>query len=108
MTWQMATVYDGAQIVQTPLPVGGAQHENNATAVVWDPQRRMFIAALAFHGYYGSTDGQTWRRLAHQPGTGLTTLNCPVGANGGGSPACPIARGTLAVQPATGDIYALT
>lgn len=108
VTWQMATVYDGTQIVQTPLPPGGAQHVNNATAAVWDAQRGMFFAALAFHGYYGSTDGQNWHRLAYQPGTGLTTLNCPVGANGSGSSACPIARGVLAVQPATGDLYALT
>ena len=108
VTWQMATVYDGAQVVQTPLPIGGAQRVNNATAVVWDAQRGMFFAALAFHGYYGSADGQTWHRLTHQPGTGLTTINCPVGTNGSGSTACPIARGALAVQPETGDLYALT
>ena len=108
VTWQMATVYDGTQIVQTPVAVGTVQGFASATAVVWDGQRSLFIAALAAHGYYGSPDGQTWHRLANQPGTGLTTLNCPAGVNGAGSAACPIARGALAVQPATGDLYALT
>lgn len=108
LTWTMATVYDGNQIVQTPVPLGFAQSANNATAVVWDAQRSLFIAALAAHGYYGSPDGQTWHRLSNQPGTGLTATHCPVGPNGSGSPACPIARGALSVQPSTGDLYALT
>ena len=107
-TWQMATVYDGSQIVQTPTAPGSAQPAAFATAVVWDAQRGLFIAALASHGYYSSPDGQTWRRLANQPGTGLTATNCPVGAQGAGSAGCPIWRGALAVQPATGDLYALT
>ncbi len=107
-TWQMATVYDGNQLVQTPEPPGFPQGGNAATAVVWDAPRGIFVAALASHGYYGSPDGQTWRRLANQPGTGLTTAHCPVGVNGSGSPDCPILRGALAVQPVTGDLYALT
>ena len=108
VTWQMASVYDGTQLVQTPVPPGIAQAANNATAVVWDAQRGLFVAALSAHGYYGSADGQTWKRLANQPGLGLTTANCPVGANGAGSANCPMLRGALAVQPATGDLYALT
>ncbi len=108
VTWQMATVYDGSQLVQTPEPIGFVQSANNATAVVWDAQRGLFFAALSAHGYYSSPDGKTWTRLAHQPGTGLSTANCPVGINGAGSPNCPILRGALAVQPATGDLYALT
>ena len=60
------------------------------------------------HGYYSSPNGVTWTRLATQPGTNLTTANCPVGANGVGSANCPIYRGVLAVQPVTGDLYALT
>ena len=42
-------------------------------------QRGLFIAAIRSHGYYSSPDGATWTRLAVQPGTGLTTANCPVG-----------------------------
>ena len=107
-TWQMATLYDGAQIVQQPQPLGTGQVGNAATAVVWDALRQKFFAAVRAHGYYSSPDGITWTRLASQPGTNLTTANCPVGSNGSGSTNCPIFRGALAVQPATGDLYALT
>ncbi len=108
LTWHMAVVYDGTQIVQTPVGNGSVQTGNNATSVVWDAQRGLFLAALGAHGYYSSPDGVTWQRLVHQPGAGLTTVNCPVGPNGIGSTACPLARGVLTVQPATGDIYALS
>ncbi len=107
-TWKMATLYDGAQVVQSPQPNGSPQFGNAATSVVWDALRGLFIASVRSHGYYSSPDGQTWTRLANQPGTGLTTANCPVGAGGQGSSTCPIFRGALAVQPATGDLYALT
>jgi hypothetical protein len=105
-TWQMATIYDGAHVVQQPI--SGPQYGNAATSVVWDAERGMFFAALRSHGYYSSPDGLTWTRLTHQPGTALTTANCPVGANGLGAATCPIFRGTLASQAATGDLYALT
>lgn len=109
VTWQMATVSDGTFIVQQPEPVGATQTGNAATSVVWDAQRALFIAAIRYHGYYSSPDGMNWTRLAAQPGVDLTTANCPVGVNGIGNPAtCPIFRGALAVQPATGDLYALT
>ncbi len=107
-TWQMATLYDGATIVQQPLPLGSIQPGNAATSVVWNAQRQRFYAAVRSHGYYSSADGITWTRLIAQPGTALTAANCPVGTNGVGSSSCPIFRGTLAVQPTTGDLYALT
>ena len=106
VTWQMATVMDGNQIVQSPL--GTSTAGNAATAVVWNAARQRFYAALRLHGYYESVDGLTWTRLLHQPGTGLTTANCPSGAGVSASPACPIFRGALAVQAATGDTFALT
>jgi len=108
VTWQMATLYDGATIVQQPQPLGTGQVGNAATSVVWDTLRQHFYAAVRGHGYYSSPDGETWMRLLAQPGSNLTTSNCPVGINGTGSSTCPIFRGTLAVQPATGDLYALT
>jgi hypothetical protein len=77
------------------------------TSVVWNPIRQRFYAAVRFHGYYESIDGITWTRLGHQPGNGLTTA-CPANPNTVGSVACPIFRGALAVQPVTGDIFALT
>ena len=107
-TWQMATIEDGTTVVQSPQPLGTGEIGNAATSVVWDPVRAMFYAAVRSHGYYSSPNGVTWTRLATQPGTNLTTANCPVGANGAGSANCPIYRGVLAVQTVTGDLYALT
>jgi len=108
VTWQMATIMDGTQIVQQPQPLGTGEQGNPVTAVVWDALRQQFFAAIRAHGYYSSPNGQTWTRLANQPGINLTTTNCPVGSNGLGSSTCPIFRGALATQPTTGDLYALT
>jgi hypothetical protein len=107
-TWKMATVYDGATIVQQPQPLGTGEAGNAATSVVWDALRGKFFAALRSHGYYSSPDGATWTRLTAQPGINLNLSNCPVGPNGTGSPNCPIFRGALAVRADTGDLYALT
>jgi hypothetical protein len=106
VTWQMGVIEDGSQVVQTPA--GGNHGGNAVTSVVWNPIRQRFYAAIRFHGYYESADGVTWTRLAHQPGSGLTTTACPASPNAAGSPACPIFRGALAVQPLTGDTFALT
>ena len=107
VTWQMATIQDGSQIVQTPLPIGENSGGKAVTSVVWNPVRQRFYAAVRAHGYYESIDGQTWTRLLHQPGTGLTTTACPTLGFSGNS-VCPIFRGVLAVQPTTGDLFALT
>jgi hypothetical protein len=108
VTWQMATIQDGTNIVQQPQPLGTGQAGNAATAVVWDALRKQFFAAVRYHGYYSSADGVTWTRLTSQPGTGLTTAKCPVGVSGSGSSSCPIFRGVITAQPVTGDLYALT
>ena len=105
-TWQLATLEDGSQVFQSSSDLGFAT--NPATAVTWNPVRRRFYAAIRQHGYYESTDGITWTRLANQPGTGLTSLLCPTNAGSSGSPACPIYRGSIVAQPATGDLFALT
>ena len=106
VTWQMGTIEDGSQVVQRPGP-GGAPG-NAAMAVVWNAVRQRFYAAVRAHGYYESADGVTWTRLAHQPGAGLTMTACPTNPGSAGSAACPIFRGALAVQAATGDTFALT
>ena len=106
VTWQMATIEDGSQVVQRPGP-GGAPG-NAATAVAWNAVRGRFYAAVRFHGYYESADGMTWTRLAAQPGTGLGPTACPTNPGSVGSAACPVWRGALAVQAATGDTFALT
>lgn len=108
VTWQMGVIEDGSRVVQTPLPSGANNGGNAATSVVWNPVRQRFYAAVRFHGYYESVDGVTWTRLAHQPGSGLTATACPANPNAAGSVACPIFRGVLAVQPLTGDTFALT
>ncbi len=105
LTWHLATVLDGAATVLTPLPNGGNRGGIPATAVVWNPVRQRFFAALRFHGFYQSADGITWTRLPTQPGTGLTPAACP---SLGTSTACPLFRAALAVQPLTGDTFALT
>jgi len=115
-TWQMATINDPAGLVQspfTPFPscasnVSGQPCGNAVTSIVWNPVRQMFYAAVRFHGYYQSSDGQNWTRLANQPGANLSTLQCPTNQGYSGSQACPIYNGVLAVQPVTGDTFALT
>jgi hypothetical protein len=107
-TWHLAAITDGGgQDVQGPLdrlaPPGNA-----ATAVVWNPVRQLFVAAVRFHGYYQSTDGLTWTRMTAQPGTGLTAQMCPSNLGKIGSIACPIYRGALGVDPQTGDTFAWT
>jgi hypothetical protein len=108
LTWQMATIEDGSQVVQAPLPSGGLGGGNAATAVVWNAVRQKFYAAVRYHGYYESADGLTWTRLVHQPGAGLTTGVCPTNPGGAGSMGCPIFRGALTTQAASGDMFALT
>jgi hypothetical protein len=106
VTWTPATVMDGGQVVESAAQVPADGGGNGVTAVVWNPVRQMFFAALSGHGYYGSADGMNWSRLAGQPGEGMTLSNCPtvtaLDAN------CPIFRGALAVNASTGDMFALT
>ncbi len=108
-TWHLATITDGSgNDVQGRLDTFQSQYGNAATAVVWNPVRQLFVAAVRFHGYYQSPDGITWSRMAAQPGSGLTAQMCPSNTGNTGSIACPIYRGTLAVNPQTGDTFAWT
>jgi Abnormal spindle-like microcephaly-assoc'd, ASPM-SPD-2-Hydin len=106
-TWNLAAINDGSQTVQSDQTQFTGPG-NAAMAVVWNPIRQMFYAAVRYHGYYQSADGITWTRLAHQPGANFSTLYCPALQGLTGSPGCPIFRGVLAVQPVTGDTFALT
>ncbi|WP_446745093.1 choice-of-anchor D domain-containing protein [Silvibacterium acidisoli] len=120
-SWRMATIEDSSVasgIVQSSTSnfggcgasVAGASTlcGNAVTSVVWNPVRNRFYAAVQFHGYYESADGVTWTRLAAQPGTNLTSGYCPTNPGAPGSRGCPMLRGTLAVQPVTGDMFAIT
>ncbi len=106
-SWHMATIADGSgEIVQSA--VSASANSNAATAVIWNPIRQVFVAAVRYHGYYESPDGVTWTRMPTQPGAGLTAQMCPTNAGQTGSIACPIYRGALAVNPETGDTFAWT
>ena len=99
-TWQLAAIQDGPnQVLQAP----GQRTGIVALAVVWNPIRQIFVAALRNHGFYSSQDGVAWTRLQNQPGAGLSAKTCqyPGGSN------CPIYSAGLAVQPGSGDMFAL-
>ena len=113
-TWSLARITDGASgDVQGPSTSDPfIQPDGNAaTAVVWNPVRQLFVAAVRFHGYYQSADGITWTRIVNQPYAALMTSAglCPTTNSGyTGSIGCPIFRGALAVNPQTGDTFAWT
>lgn len=108
-SWSLATITDGpGSDVEGPLDSFDLPNGNSVTSVVWNPVRRLFIAAVRFHGYYQSTDGITWTRMTTQPGAGFTRQFCPSNPQSIGSIACPIFRGSLAVNPVTGDTFAWT
>lgn len=109
-TWFLSTIEDGSnQIIESSQTTVPSNFPGvPVTAAVWNPMRKMFFAAVQYHGYYQSPDGVTWTRMAHQPGAALTTGNCPSNPGFTGSNSCTIFRGVLAVQPVTGDMFALT
>lgn len=108
-TWSLATITDpNGSDVQGALDSFDGPNGNAATSVVWNPIRKLFIAAVRYHGYYSSPDGVTWTRLATQPGSGFSTTMCPSNPGTTGSVDCPIFRGILAVNPQTGDTFAWT
>ncbi|MBT9332181.1 choice-of-anchor D domain-containing protein [Paracidobacterium acidisoli] len=108
-TWKFATIEDTSTSIIQSDQINLSGNGNAATSVVWNPIRQAFFAAIRYHGYYESTDGITWTRLANQPGVDLNDpAKCPANSAGTGSVACPIFRGALAAQPVTGDLFALT
>jgi hypothetical protein len=99
-TWQLAFIQDGPnQVLQAPDQKTGVV----ALAVVWNPMRQIFVAALRNHGFYSSQNGVDWTRIQNQPGTALNAKICPYS----GSSNCPIYSAALAVQPGSGDMFAL-
>ncbi len=107
VTWQMSTIQDGGATVQSAASQFAFSEGNAAPAVVWNPVRRRFYAAVRFHGFYESVDGMAFTRLATQPGSGLSATACPARTGSVGLSACPLFRGALAVQPVSGDLFAL-
>jgi len=109
-TWQLATIQDTAsdgstQIVQGPQTNYSAYDGNSALAVAWNPLRQMFYAVVQGHGVYASADGLTWTRLTNQPG-GVGLSACPTDPGYAAAATCPFSHAALAVNPATGDMFA--
>ncbi len=109
-TWFLSTIEDGPnQVIQSSqTTVPSVFPGVPVSAVVWNPLRKMFYAAVEYHGYYQSPDGVTWTRMTNQPGTALTPGHCPANPGFMGSNSCAAFRGVMAVQPVTGDMFALT
>lgn len=92
-TWNIATVQDGSLAI-TP---------DSATSVIYDATAQSFFAAIRNHGFYSSTDGIHWSRIANQPGSGLTTSACPAQEASPG--VCPIFGGQLTLVPGRNEMY---
>ena len=96
-TWRYGNVSDN----------GVATAPGSASSVVYNAVANsglgQFFAALRYHGFYSSLDGgQTWTRLANQPGGGLSATACPPNPR---SSSCPIYRGEIAVVPGRNEMY---
>jgi hypothetical protein len=90
--WTYASVQDGS----TATSVG------SATSVAFNTAAGQFFAALRYHGFYSSSDGIHWMRLANQPSPALTTTACPAQSS---SATCPIYRGEISVVPGRNEMY---
>ncbi len=84
---------------------GGATDATSATSVVYNASAGLFVAAVRYHGFYSSTDGVTWTRLANQPGGGLlNAAACPPQSTSNNYE-CPIYRAEIAVVPGRNEMY---
>jgi hypothetical protein len=91
-SWSFANIKDG-NVLTAP---------GSVSSVVYNSVAGKFFAALRYHGFYSSSDGINWIRLAAQPGVGLTTQACPANPY---SSVCPIYRGEIAVVPGRNEMY---
>ncbi len=89
-SWARATVSDGAR----------APDAGSANAVIYNPIRQKFYANIRYHGFYSSSNGATWTRLASQP-PGLSLTACPSATNS----SCPLYRAEMAIVPGRDEMY---
>jgi len=101
-TWAAAPVSDGS--------FGGTVAPISATSVIFNAMAGAsgtFYMAMRYHGFYSSTDGTSWTRLATQPGPSAAGINsstaCPTVL--AATPTCPIYRGEMAVVPGRNEMY---
>jgi len=90
--WTYATIADGSTTVAA----------GSVSSVAYNGAAGEFFAAVRYHGFYVSSDGINWKRLTNQPGSGLTTSNCPPNPS---STSCPIYRGEITVVPGRNEMY---
>jgi large repetitive protein len=92
-TWRKAGVQD---------PGTGPVTSASANSVVYNSANHTFYVNLRFHGFYSSTDGANWIRLANQPGgTLLSQAACPTQP----SQNCPLFRAEMSVVPGRNEMY---
>lgn len=85
---------------------GGPTDATSATSVVFNSSIGKFFAAVRYHGFYSSSDGLHWTRLASQPGnTALSASACPPQSASNGY-ACSIYRAEISVVPNRNEMYA--
>jgi hypothetical protein len=96
VSWSYANVSDNGL---TTAPGSATSVAYNASA---NKGAGQFFAALRYHGFYSSSDGITWSRLAVQPGGGLSPSACPANPS---SSSCPIYRAEIAVVPSRNEMY---
>lgn len=94
-TWSLVELFDAG------VPVDSSA----ITSVVYSDAGHAFFAAARDHGFYTSTDGFNWSRLATQPGAALAASNCPAQLFGLPT-SCPIVRGELAPVKGKNELYA--
>jgi hypothetical protein len=95
-TWNYDTLVDP----------GGATDATSATSVVYNASAGLFFAAVRYHGFYSSSNGVNWTRLAAQPGGAvLGSAACPAQSTSN-SYACPIYRAEISVVPGRNEMYA--
>jgi hypothetical protein len=100
-SWTYANVSDGG-VGTAPGSATSVVYNASASASQCGNVPGLFFSALRYHGFYSSCDGQTWTRLANQPGGGLTATACPANPS---SSSCPIYRGEIAVVPGRKEMY---
>jgi hypothetical protein len=82
---------------------GGATDATSATSVVYNASAGQFFAAVRYHGFYSSSDGTHWTRLAAQPGgILLSTAACPP-LSASNNDGCPIYRAEITAVPGRND-----
>lgn len=85
---------------------GGATDATSATSVVYNASAGQFFAAVRYHGFYSSSDGSHWTRLAVQPsGALLSATACPPQSTSNNY-TCPIYRAEITVVPGRNEMYA--